>query len=162
MAEAEFSALPWRRVPATAATGLSSAEAARRRSAALPSAVNERSSRPVSEILRANILTRFNFILGTLLVVVLAVGPPQDAVFGIILVANALIGIGQELRAKMTLDRLAVLTAPLVRVIRDATPQEIKVADLVSGDLVELRPATSFSPTVLSGPALACRPMSRC
>jgi cation-transporting ATPase E len=126
-------------VPPTAATGLSSAEAARRHPAARASAVAERTSRPISEILRANILTRFNFILGTLLVVVLAVGAWQDAVFGIILVANALIGIGQELRAKRTLDRLAVLTAPLVRVIRDATSQEIEAADLVSGDLIELR-----------------------
>jgi cation-transporting ATPase E len=44
--------------------------------------------------------------------VILAVGEPQDAVFGIILVTNALIGIAQELRAKRTLDRLAVLSAP--------------------------------------------------
>ncbi len=139
MNEAKVSGRPGPPVPPTAATGLSSAEAARRRHAKV-SAAPERSSRPVSEILRANILTRFNFILGTLLAVVLAVGPLQDAVFGIVLVANALIGIGQELRAKMTLDRLAVLTAPLVRVIRDATPHEIQVADLVTGDLVELLP----------------------
>ena len=69
-------------------------------------------SRSVAQILRANILTRFNLILGGLLAVILAVGEPQDAVFGIVLVANALIGIGQELRAKLTLDRLAVLSAP--------------------------------------------------
>ena len=58
----------------------------------------------MGEILRANIVTRFNFILGVLLAVILAVGEPQDALFGIVLVANAVIGIGQELRAKLTLD----------------------------------------------------------
>jgi len=42
--------------------------------------------------LRANILTRFNFILGVLLAVILAAGDPQDALFGIVLVANALLG----------------------------------------------------------------------
>jgi cation-transporting ATPase E len=127
-------------VPQTPVAGLSSAEVARRRSAGLASAEAERTSRSVSEILRSNILTRFNFILGALLAVILTVGAPQDALFGIVLVANALIGIGQELRAKITLDRLALLSAPRVRVIRDATAQDIAVADLVSGDLVRLRP----------------------
>jgi magnesium-transporting ATPase (P-type) len=89
--------------------------------------------------LRANILTRFNFILGVLLAVILVAGQPQDALFGIVLVANALIGIAQELRAKRTLDRLAVLSAPRVRVVRDGAPQDIAVADLVAGDLVDLR-----------------------
>ena len=89
--------------------------------------------------LRANILTRFNFILGVLLAVILAIGQPQDALFGVVLVTNALIGIGQELRAKLALDRLAVLSAPRVRAIRDGTPQDIAVAELVVGDLVDLR-----------------------
>ena len=90
-------------------------------------------------ILRANVLTRFNAILGALLAVILAVGQPQDALFGIVLITNALIGIGQELRAKLTLDRLAVLSAPQVRVVRDGAAREIAVADLVAGDWVDLR-----------------------
>jgi cation-transporting P-type ATPase E len=120
--------------------GLSSAEVAERRSRGLTNAGGDRSSRSVAEILRANILTRFNFILGALLAVILAVGEPQDALFGIVLITNALIGIGQELRAKLTLDRLAVLSAPRVRVVRDGLREEIAVADLVAGDLVDLRP----------------------
>ena len=126
------------RAPDTPPAGLSSAEVAERRSRGLGNAGGERTSRSVAEILRANILTRFNFILGVLLAVILAVGEPQDALFGIVLVANALIGIGQELRAKRTLDRLAVLSAPRVRVIRDGGRQHIAVADLVAGDLVNL------------------------
>jgi cation-transporting ATPase E len=124
----------------TPAAGLSSAEAAERRSRGGPNAAGEHTSRSVAEILRANILTRFNFILGVLLAVILAVGEPQDALFGIVLVTNALIGIAQELRAKRTLDRLAVLSAPKVRVIRDGMPRDLDVADLVGGDLVDLRP----------------------
>ncbi|MBO0825993.1 MAG: cation-translocating P-type ATPase, partial [Actinobacteria bacterium] len=118
--------------------GLTSAEAARRLSARSGPAT-ERTSRSVAEILRANILTRFNLILGALLAVILSVGAPQDALFGIVLVTNALIGIAQELRAKITLDRLAVLTAPRVRVIRDGAQRDVTVAELVSGDLVRLR-----------------------
>jgi cation-transporting P-type ATPase E len=124
----------------TPPSGLSSAEAAERRSRGLATTGTERTSRSLTEILRANILTRFNFILGALLAVILAVGEPQDALFGLVLVANALIGIGQELRAKRTLDRLAVLSAPGVRVIRDGSQRDITVADLVAGDLVDLRP----------------------
>ena len=124
----------------TPAAGLSNIEVAQRRNGGQARATAERTSRSVGEILRANILTRFNFILGVLLAVILAAGEPQDAVFGIILVANAAIGIGQELRAKRTLDRLAVLTAPTVRVVRDGTPSDVRVADLVAGDMVRLRP----------------------
>ena len=123
----------------TPPTGLTAAEVAERRARGLGNADRERTSRPVAEILRANILTRFNLILGLLLAAILAVGEPQDALFGIVLVSNSLIGIGQELRAKRTLDKLAVLTAPRVRVIRDGVPADIAVADLVSGDLVDLR-----------------------
>ncbi|HVB94728.1 MAG TPA: HAD-IC family P-type ATPase, partial [Acidimicrobiales bacterium] len=98
----------------------------------------ERTSRTVGEILRANIVTRFNFILGALLAAILAVGQLQDALFGIVLVANALIGIVQELRAKRTLDRLAVLNAPHARVVRDGAEHEVPVEDVVLDDLVSL------------------------
>ena len=123
----------------TPESGLSGAEVARRQARMVAGTAAERTSRPVAEILRANILTRFNLILGVLLAVILAVGAPQDALFGLVLVANALIGIGQELRAKITLDRLAVLTAPRARVIRDDAQAEIGVAGLVPGDLVILQ-----------------------
>ena len=124
----------------TPAGGLTSTEVAARRAQGLANVAAERTSRPVREILRANIATRFNFILGVLLVVILAVGEPQDALFGIVLVANALIGITQEFRAKLTLDRLAVLTASRIRVVRDGQRHDIAVAGLVTGDLVDLRP----------------------
>ena len=95
-------------------------------------------SRSVAEILRANVLTRFNAILGALLVAILAAGHPQDGLFGIVLVANALIGIVQELRAKRTLDRLAVLSAPRARVRRGGAEVEIAVEEVVLDDLVLL------------------------
>jgi cation-transporting P-type ATPase E len=119
--------------------GLSSAQVAERRSRGLTNAGAEQTSRSVAEILRANILTRFNLLLGVLLAVILVVGEPQDALFGIVLVTNALIGIVQELRAKRTLDRLAVLSAPRVRVVRDGAQSDIATADLVADDLVDLR-----------------------
>src|SRR6516162_208579 len=141
MTDAAASALPAPAAPiaVTPPAGLSSVQVAERRSRGLTNAGGERTSRSVAEILRANIFTRFNLILGVLLAVILVVGEPQDALFGIVLVTNALIGIGQELRAKRTLDRLAVLSAPRVRVVRDGAPREIAVEELVADDLVGLR-----------------------
>lgn len=96
------------------------------------------SGRRVREILQANLLTRFNALLGSMLVVILIVGPIQDAVFGLILVFNALIGIAQELRAKVTLDRLAIVAAPDATVIRDETAVRIPVGEVVQDDLLRL------------------------
>ena len=124
---------------ATPPAGLTEAEVDRRVAQGLANGGGERPSRSVAEILRANLLTRFNFILGALLVVILVVGQLQDALFGIVVVANALIGIVQEMRAKRTLDRLAVLSAPRVRVIRNSAVAEIGVEQLVRDDLVMLR-----------------------
>jgi cation-transporting ATPase E len=123
----------------TPPAGLNDAEVASRVAQGLSNASGERPSRSVAQILRANILTRFNFILGALLAVILVVGQLQDALFGIVLVANALIGIVQELRAKRTLDRLAVLSAPRVHVIRNGEGTDISIESLVRDDLVDVR-----------------------
>src|SRR6516165_8314159 len=141
MADAAASTPPPPVAPAaqTPPVGLSAVQVGERRARGLTNAGGETTSRSVGHILRANILTRFNLILGVLLAVIVAFGQPQDALFGIVLVTNALIGIGQELRAKRTLDRLAVLSAPRVRVIRDGAPHEIAVYEVVADDLVDLR-----------------------
>src|SRR5690348_12042252 len=141
MADAAASTPPVPAVPVaeTPPAGLSSGQVAERRSRGLTNAAGEHTSRPVADILRANIVTRFNLLLGVLLAVILVWGEWKDALFGIVLVTNALIGIAQELRAKRTLDQLAVLSAPRVRVIRDGAPREIAVEELVADDLVDLR-----------------------
>jgi cation-transporting P-type ATPase E len=118
--------------------GLTEAEAARRTARGLANTVKDVSSRRLGDILKANLLTRFNALLGSMLIVILVVGPLQDAIFGLILLANALIGIGQELRAKVTLDRLAVLAARDATVVRDGDTRKIPVAAVVEGDLLLL------------------------
>ena len=136
------SAPPESRVPAgheTPPSGLTTAEVDARVARGLTNRSGERTSRSYGEILRANVCTRFNAILGTMFAVVLVVGQPQDGLFGLVLVANALIGIVQEVRAKRKLDALAVLSAPRARVTRDGEPRELPVDDLVLDDLCELR-----------------------
>ncbi|HXY94073.1 MAG TPA: HAD-IC family P-type ATPase [Acidimicrobiia bacterium] len=134
-------AIPRAPVPerATAPTGLTTAEVRERVERGQVNDTGERTSRTLGEILRANIFTRFNAILGAMLAVIVVVGPIQDATFGVVLVANAAIGIFQELRAKRALDRLAVLNAPRARVVRDGQVQEIAVEQVVIDDVLELR-----------------------
>ncbi len=95
--------------------------------------------RTVGQILRANVLTRFNAILGAMFVVVVVVGPVQDALFGIVLVVNTAFGVFQELRAKRALDRLAILTAARARVVREGVAAELPVDHVVLDDVLELR-----------------------
>ncbi|MGX7669293.1 cation-translocating P-type ATPase [Plantactinospora sp. DSM 117369] len=124
----------------TTETGLSTAQVAERIAAGQVNDVPVRSGRSVGEIVKANLFTRINAIMGVLFGVILAVGPIQDALFGGVIIANTLIGVVQELRAKRTLDRLAIVGAahPVVR--RDGQAVEVTSADLVLDDLVELGP----------------------
>lgn len=127
-----------RQATAAGARGLTAAEVAERVRRGETNADARPSSRSLARILRANIFTRFNAILGALLVAILAVGEIQDAIFGLVLIANAAIGIAQELRAKRTLDRLAVLSAPRARVVRHGEEREIAIEEVVRGDLLAL------------------------
>jgi cation-transporting P-type ATPase E len=123
----------------TPPSGLQAAQVAERIARGDVNGVDRHTSRPLSAIIRANVFTRFNAILGVLFVAVVVVGQPADALFGLVVVWNALIGIVQEVRAKRTLDRLAVLSAPTAIVIRDGTSHEISLGEVVLDDLVQLR-----------------------
>ncbi|MBA0053233.1 HAD family hydrolase [Streptomyces sp. AJS327] len=125
---------------AARATGLTSAQVAERVARGEINDVPVRSSRSAADIVRANVFTRFNAIIGILFLIILVVGPIQDGLFGFVIIANTGIGIIQELRAKKTLDSLAVIgeARPLVR--RNGVSSEVATGDIVLGDLVELRP----------------------
>ncbi|MFZ5848831.1 MAG: HAD-IC family P-type ATPase [Actinomycetota bacterium] len=116
--------------------GLTAAEVRRRVEAGQVNRTAARPSRTVGQILRANILTRFNALLGALFVVIVVVGPIQDALFGAVIVANSAVGIVQELRAKRTLDRLSVLSAPTATVVRDWQEQQVAAEEVVLDDVL--------------------------
>ncbi|MEQ4305247.1 HAD-IC family P-type ATPase [Plantactinospora sp. B6F1] len=122
----------------TTEAGLSTAQVAERIAAGQVNDVPVRSGRSVGEIVKANLCTRINAIMGVLFGVILAVGPIQDALFGGVIIANTLIGVVQELRAKRTLDRLAIVGAARPVVRRDGQAVEVTSADLVLDDLIEL------------------------
>ncbi|MFD4744897.1 HAD-IC family P-type ATPase [Streptomyces rubiginosohelvolus] len=120
--------------------GLTTAEVAERVARGEVNDVPVRSSRSLTEIVRANVLTRFNLIIGVLWVIMLFVAPIQDSLFGFVIVANTGIGIIQEWRAKKTLDSLAVIGEAKPTVRRDGVAAEISTHEIVLGDVIELGP----------------------
>ncbi len=136
--------------------GLSSAEA-RRRLEESPRRPPPRGSRSYRDIVVSNTFTVFNAILGTLFVLVLVFGNPRDALFGGVIVANTLIGIYQEARAKRTLDRLSLLAAPRARAWRDGEIVELAVEQVVVGDALHVEPGDQV---VADGRVVAARAMS--
>src|SRR4029450_4055822 len=112
--------------------GLSAAEVADRVARGLVNDVPSAPTRTIGQILRTNLLTRFNLVLGSLLA-----GALQDALFGLVIVANTVVGVVQEVRAKRTLDRLEVVNAPRARVVRDGHLAELAVGQVVLDDVLE-------------------------
>jgi len=119
--------------------GLTRAEVDQRIAARQTNVVPDSNSRSLTSIIKANTLTWFNFLLGSMWIVMLVVAPWQDSLFGIVIVANTLIGTIQEYRASRALEKLAVIgkAKPLVR--RDGSDQEISASEIVLGDLIVLR-----------------------
>ncbi|MFE6788166.1 MULTISPECIES: cation-translocating P-type ATPase [unclassified Streptomyces] len=120
--------------------GLTSAEVAERVARGEVNDVPVRSSRSTKDIVRGNVFTRFNAIIGVLWVIMLIVAPIQDSLFGFVIIANTGIGIIQELRAKKTLDGLAVIGEAKPTVRRDGVAAELSTSEIVLGDLIELGP----------------------
>ncbi|WP_350275709.1 HAD-IC family P-type ATPase [Kribbella sp. HUAS MG21] len=119
--------------------GLTADEVAERVAAGRTNAVQVRTSRTFGQIIRANVFTFFNGLLGVLFVAVVATGNWRNALFGLVIVTNSGIGIVQEVRARRTLDRLALLNVTRAHVVRDGTAAEIDAEDVVQDDLVRIR-----------------------
>jgi magnesium-transporting ATPase (P-type) len=138
--------------PDAAERGLSSAEAAKRlRKLGAPP---DTSSRSVSSIVAGNVFTLFNAIIGVFFVLILSLGLIADAIFGVIAIVNSYIGIRQELKAKRTLDELAVLVAPHANVLRDGTAVSLLAEEIVPGDVIAIEPGDQL---VADGETIASR-----
>ncbi|MGN6588249.1 MAG: HAD-IC family P-type ATPase [Solirubrobacterales bacterium] len=135
--------------------GLSSREAAARLRKLGPPP--ETSSRSVASIVAGNVFTLFNAIIGAFFVLDLALGLYADSIFGLIAVVNSYIGIRQELKAKATLDELAVLVAPHARVVRDGAVAELISTEVVPGDVIQVGPGDQL---VADGEVIASRGMT--
>ncbi|MEO7198018.1 MAG: cation-translocating P-type ATPase [Solirubrobacterales bacterium] len=139
----------------THSEGLSSAEAALRLARLGPP--EDDSTRSVRSIIAANVLTLFNAIILVFVVLVLSQGLFADALFGLVAIVNSAIGIRQEIKAKETLDALAVLVAPSAGVIRDGIEIDLRADELVVGDVVRVEPGDQL---VADGAVISSRGMT--
>ncbi|MGJ4109989.1 HAD-IC family P-type ATPase [Corynebacterium macclintockiae] len=133
--------------------GLTAAEVAERKKLGQVNTHGKGTGRSVAQILRANIFTRVNAILGVLCAIVLSTGSIINAAFGLLIIANSAVGVIQELRAKKTLDQLRIVGESEPTVIRDGEEKAIPQHEVVLGDIIKLRPGDEIvvDGTVLSG-----------
>ncbi len=122
------------------ARGLTAAQVTERVQAGRTNDLPPTSGRSTWDIVRANVFTRINAILGILLAIVLTTGSVINAAFGLLIVANSAVGIVQELRAKRTLDNLAVVGEAKPRVRRDGQAVLVGRSEVVQDDVIEIGP----------------------
>ncbi|HOF63018.1 MAG TPA: HAD-IC family P-type ATPase [Dermatophilaceae bacterium] len=118
--------------------GLTADEVAERVRTGRTNDLPERGGRSTGDIIRANVFTRINAILGILFAIVLSTGSLINGAFGLLIIANSGIGIIQELRAKRTLDNLAVIGEAKPRIRRDGVTRELTRTEVVADDIIEL------------------------
>ena len=124
----------------SAPRGLSAAEVEQRRLQGRTNDVPDAPVRTVGQIVRNNVLTPVNAIIGSMFVLIMVAGFPADALFAGVVVSNSVIGIAQELKARRTLHKLAVLSAPRARVVRDSETLVVGTSEVVADDILALQP----------------------
>jgi cation-transporting P-type ATPase E len=121
--------------------GLSSADVEARRAQGLGNDVPLQTSRSYARILRENVFTFINDVIFALGIALVLLGRLSDALVSVgVVLGNTLVGVIQEVRARRTLDRIALLTRPQATVIRDGQEQTVDPRQIVVGDLLRVGP----------------------
>jgi cation-transporting ATPase E len=140
-AEAAEPQAPPAALPPTPAGGLTQAEVLKRRAAGQGNNVTVAGGRTYKQLLRENVFNFINNVLFTLGIVLVALGHYLDALVTVgVVVANTVVSLIQEVKAKHTLDRIAILTRPKATVIRENQRFEVAPTEIVLGDLLVLDP----------------------
>ena len=119
-------------------TGLSKEQVDERIANNLLNSTKVKSSKSYWSIFAKNIFTFFNMLWLIIAVALIIVGSYSDLVFIFVIVANTAIAIIQEIRAKITVEKLSIVTAPLVKTIRDGQALELPADKLVLDDIILL------------------------
>ncbi len=116
--------------------GLTSAEVATKIKQGRVNRAPRKNSATIGKIILRNTLTIFNLVNLILALMIVSVGSYKNLLFILIAIANTLISIINEVRAKRTVDKLRILSEQQPTVIRDGQPRQIDQSDLVEGDLI--------------------------
>ena len=140
-------------IPASTLQGLSESEVAARRAQGLGNTMPVKTSRSYVQIVRENIFNPINNVLYSLGITLALLGKISDAFISVCVVSmNVTVSVIQEVRAKRTLDRIAVLTRPKATVMRSGKEQSVDPGDVVVGDILLVRPGDQI---VVDGPVLS-------
>jgi len=132
--------------------GLTADEVAERRAQGLGSVPPPATSRSYTQILRDNVFTTVNMILFAIGFALVLVGQYVDALVSLGVISfNLVISLAQEVRAKRTLDRIALLTRPQATVMRNAREQQLDPGEIVVDDILVLHPGDQI---VVDGPII--------
>lgn len=121
-------------------TGLTSIEVKERINNGQVNKIPEVPSRTIWEILRANLFNKFNVLNTVLALMVIIAGAPKEAIFAVVIFTNTILGVFQEVKAKKTLEKLALLNKLHANVLRDKKVINIDINDVVMDDVILLNP----------------------
>lgn len=119
--------------------GLSSEDVRKRIEAGQVNGTQQVRTKTYGQILRGNLFTLFNLINVILLICILLTGSYKNALFFLVVIWNFLIGSFQEIRAKKTIDKLSLLSAPKAFALRDGKVEQIQVENIVLGEIMQLK-----------------------
>ena len=121
--------------------GLTEDEAGRRRQAGQGNDVDIKTGRSYGDIVRENVFNFVNILFFVLGIVLIVLGRYLDAFVSVfVILANTIVSLAQEIRAKSAIDRIAILTRPKASVVRDGALRDVDPSQLVLGDLIYLHP----------------------
>lgn len=96
-------------------------------------------TRTYGQIIKDNLFTLFNLVNTILAICIAIVGSWKNGLFFLVVIWNFLTGCIQEIRAKKTIDKLSLLSAPKAHVLRDGKVMDIQVKDILLGDIMQLK-----------------------
>ncbi|MBO4770114.1 MAG: cation-translocating P-type ATPase, partial [Clostridia bacterium] len=129
---------PVERIETDPETGLSAAQVEERIAAGLVNVASDKGTKSVWQIISSNIFTYFNMIFIVIAVILIIEKSYNNLTFLIVITINTVIGIVQEIRAKKTLEKLTLVSAPMSVAVRDGEEVEIVSEQLVVDDVIVL------------------------
>ncbi len=142
--------------PTAPLSGLSESEVTARRARGEANTAPPSTTRTFGQIIRENVFTFINDVLFVLGIALIIVGRPLDALVSVgVIMINIIVSIAQEVRAKRSLDHIALLTRPKATVMREGAERNVNLQELVVGDVLKIGAGDQvvLDGTVLDGKA---------
>lgn len=119
-------------------TGLNDTQIDLRQQQGLTNDTKVKTTKSYASIILGNVFTFFNILCFAVVAALIAVGQWKNLGFFAIILANLLIGIIQEIKAKITVEKITLVTAPLAEVVRNGETVQVPTTEVVLDDIINL------------------------